>query len=307
MKKTIILGLFFVATTLLVAEPAITSTSLNFVAATTLEAKVTLTEAVKIPLLQGSSPLTSGNNLRLSGGIELSPVSVNGILGATLTPIAFLQFSAGASVGSGWNIPIANGLRMNEPVLDGLGVHTGERELTGSAFDGIVWSAKAGGTFQFDFAAIFPGDWNHVVIQSYHGVKYRANTAAGADDSWLYEADGGENRNGLAYYGNGFLGYQMPLFVSMAGILLEYDLKIYGTKGSDAWGENLGMYTVGPMVNFSITDRLSVAVLAQMQSSRKWTEETADYKFYQDRRVVKDNPLELIFYRAALNATWQLR
>jgi hypothetical protein len=147
-------------------------TSLNFVLASTLEMKAKLTETVTIPMLRGDGALTKDNSLKLSGAAELSPVSVNGTFKATLTPIAFLQFSASGGVGTGWNIPIASGLRMVEPVGD----H--DVKKSDASFDGVVWYGEGGGLFQFDLAAIAPGEWNHVVFQTYHLARYRALSSA---------------------------------------------------------------------------------------------------------------------------------
>lgn len=283
------------------------TTSLGFVAATTLEAKVKLVQSVKIPLLAGNNPLTSGNNLNLKGAFELSPVSINGTFDAAFTPVAFLVFSAGAGIGSGWNIPIANGLRINEPEKDGTGALTGNRELVGGPFDGAVWYGKAGATFQFDLAAVMPGDWNHVVFQTYHEAKYRALTSASADDSWLYEADSGENRNGLNYYGNYVLGYQMPLFINMVALLIEEDLYLYDTANRANWGDDLGRWNIGTIMNFQPTEKLSLALIVQMSTQRKFKDSTGDNDFYQSRVIVDSNPLVLKFYRAAINGTYRLK
>lgn len=283
------------------------STSLGFVAATTLEAKVKLVQSYKIPFLAGGNALTSGNNVNLKGAFELSPVSVNGTFDVAVTPIAFLVFSAGAGVGSGWNIPIANGLRTNEPAKDANGVLTGKRELTGAAFDGAVWYGKAGATFQFDFAAIVPGDWNHVVFQTYHEAKYRALTSAGSDDSWLYEADSGENRNGLNYYGNYVLGYQMPIRLNMVALLVEEDLYLYDTDNRANWGDDLGRWNIGGIFNFQATEKLSLALIVQMSTYRKFKDSTGDNEFYQSRVIADSDPLGLKFYRAAINGTYVLK
>lgn len=280
------------------------STSLNFIAATTLETKVKLIETLTVPCLAGDSALTSGNNAQFKFGAELSPVSVNGTVEARLTPIAFLQFVAGGSVGSGWNIPLANGMRKNDPVLDSAGNHTGSRELVGGPFDGMVCSVKGGGLFQFDLAAVVPGDWNHVVFQSYHAAQYRALTSASPDESWLYEADEGENRNGWSYYGNYFLGYQMPLRLNMVGMLFEEDLYLYNKSGSSDWGDDMSRWTFGPMLNFKVSKNVEAALLSQWRTRRNFTAETENYDFYQDRRVTGTRHVD--FYRAALNVTVKL-
>jgi len=283
------------------ADAATTGLDLNFVLATTLEAKVKITGTVTVPFLAGSGALTSGNNIAFKIGGELSPVSINGTVETVLTPAAFLQFLAGGSIGSGWNLPIANGLRMNERT------GTKDSELTGGAFSGLVWSAKAGGVFQFDFAALKPGDWNHLVFQTSHVARYRALSSANSTDSWLYEADKGENRNGWNYYGAYFIGYQMPLVLNTAGFLVEEDLYLFDTPDGALWGDDLARWTFGPLLDFTLGERTSAALLVQWHSMRNFTGETEDYGFYQDRRLIDDDRYRMEFYRAALSVTVKLK
>lgn len=289
------------------------STSLSFVFASTLETKLTLTETLTIPFLAGEGALTAGNNLRFELAGELSPVSTNATVLAALTPAAFLEFSTGAGIGTGWNIPIANGLRMNEPEAGADGSLTGERTLADESFGGAVWYWKGGGTFRFDFAAIVPGEWNHAVLQTYHGARYRAYSGAGADDSWLWEADEGENMNGWSYYGNYFAGYAMPIAVDLAGLLLENDTKLYGTDGGDSWGESQPVWTFGPLVNLGFERdkegkaRSSLTALAQWRAVRHFSNDTWENDFYQTRVLNKDDPWKRVFYRAALIYTRKLR
>jgi len=277
------------------------STSLNFVLATTMETKVKLIETITIPFLIGNGALSSGNNLQIKAAAELSPVSVNGTAEFRLTPIAFLQFVAGGSIGSGWNIPIANGLRKTERI------NAHDMEYTGGPLTGIVWIARGGGLFQFDLAAVMPGDWHHVVFQTYHEAKYRALSSASSDESWLYESDSGENRNGWNYYGNYFLGYQMPIVLNTAGVLFEEDLYLVNTDGRSFWGDNLPRLTFGPLFNFTVTKNLALAFLVQAHSVRNFTDETKEFKFYQTRQISDSNRLRVEFYRAALNMTLQIK
>lgn len=274
---------------------------LTATATTKGELKLSGLYSISFPVLQGSSFLTDGNNIKLSMGAELSPVSANAIAEIRLTPIAFLQFFAGASAGTGWNIPIADGLRKNNPAED----H--EQELVGDAFDGVVWMVKGGSLFQFDTAAIVPGEWNHVVFQTTHVLWYRSLTSASSKESWLYEADQGENRNGWNYYANYFVGYKMPIKLNLAGILLEQELNMYTEADRDLWGDDLSRWTVGAMANYAITDRLSLATLVQWRTVRNFTEDTRDYGFYQDRRIQDSDQRSFEFYRAVLTATWLIR
>lgn len=276
------------------------STEFNFVAATTLEMKAKLIETVRVPFLVGDGPLFAGNNLTFKGIAGVSPVSLTGHVQAHWTPIAVLDLYGEAGLGTGWNIPIATGLALTNPGADGLTAFD-KRD-----FGGIVWNAKAGGTLQFDFAAIFPGDWTHVVVQTSHEMKYRAFTGAAAGQAWCYEADDGDNRNGWSYYGSVFLGYQMPIFLDMVGILAEDEMYLYNVAGGDAWGDSLPRYTFGPLFNFRISDRLSIAALVQGRTRRTYSSGT-EKTYYEYRVVDQANPLHIEFYRAALNLTYRIK
>lgn len=192
--------LFFVTVFYATAEDGVDTSQLITVNVTTrMELQFKFTQTFIFPVFAGMHPLTENNNLRLDLSADITPVSVNGTAEFVLTPVAFLQLVAGGAIGSGWNIPLADGLRINEPGRNPDGTLDGSNELTGDAFDGFVWTVKGGGVFQFDLAAVKPGDWNHVVFRTYHGLRYRALTTAGADDSWVYENDTGEERNGWWY------------------------------------------------------------------------------------------------------------
>lgn len=277
-----------------------TSLSLNIVATSIGEAKVSLFHTRAYPCLQGGGPLTRDNSLDLTLGAAVSPLSVNGLAEVRLTPIAFLQVFSGVSAGSGWNLPIADGLRMNERKDE----H--DNALTGGAFEGLVLSARAGGVFRFDLASLFPGEWNHVVFQTSHEARYRRYTAAKEDESWLFEADTGENRNGWVYASSWFAGYAMPLKVSMAGVYMETEMALYQTAGGKLWGENLVRFVFGPLVNIDLTRKVSTALLAQWHTERIFTRETANYGFYQDRRMAEGESRSVSFYRLVLNATVKL-
>lgn len=256
---------------------------LAFTFATTLETQLKYTHSLEI---------TDGLGAQLWA--SASPVSTKLGLKGRWLPLPFLVFSAEATAGTAWNIPIANGLALNER-----GASTGDQNLIPADFGGLVWSVEAGGTFQFDLAAIVPGDWNHIVFLSYHGAKYRAFTGADADVSWLVESDTGENRNGWNYYGNAFLGYQMPLRLNTIGFLAEADLYLYDTAGREAWGDHLPRWTIGILGNVTLGPRLSLALIVQAQSERQYTQATKDFDYYQDRILATETP-SWAWYRAAM-------
>jgi hypothetical protein len=268
------------------------------------EAKIGFVQGFTFPVLRGESFLTADNNLRTTFTAELSPISVDGIVEGVLTPLAFLQIAAGFRIGSGWNIQLFGG------DLYGIGINRGgdggKAETSGAAFDGIQWKAHFGGALQFDLAAVFPGDWHHVVFRSYHEINYRAYSAASKSDSWFLENDAGENRNGFAWYGNFLIGYQMPTFFNTAAILVEMNKFLYDTPNRDSWGDELILWTFSAVFNFTVTDRIGAALIPQWRTVRNYTNPNAGTLFYQNRIQDKSNPLKLEFYRIAAILSFKL-
>ena len=277
------------------------STILDIMAATTIELKAILRHNITAPFLAGEGVLTRGNNIRGSFVFDITPVSLNASAEAVWTPLAILQLTAGMKAGSGWSLTLGNfsayGIGKNVRV----GAH--EEGYSGSPFEGLIWSGKAGAALQFDFAALFPGDWNHVVVRAYNEFFYRANTAANSTDSWYFENDFGENRNGWKYYASYLLGYQMPIFFNTFALLAELEKNLYNTPGGDAWGDSLGYWKLAGLFNFTITKWFSAALIVQFRSMRNYTPATKDY-FYQDRVLVTSDPRRFEFYRAAINVTF---
>jgi len=280
------------------------SSELTLQISTAPEAKLSFTERFRFPFLRGESPLTKDNNFGIALGAEISPISLNGIAEIVWTPIAFFQLAAGGRIGSGWNISLfgadIHGIGLNSPDMAGGAVHDG------SAFDGLLWKAQAGGTLQFDMAALFPGDWHHVVAQSYHEINYRGYTRAKAGESWYYEGDNGENLNGLNYYGNLLIGYQMPIFFNMAALLAEADLYLYDTPNRNKWGEDKIRWTFSGIFGFTITKRIDLALIAQFRTRRNYQESAWQDLYYQNRNIDPSNPISLEFYRVAAALTFKL-
>jgi hypothetical protein len=267
------------------------------------EAKLSFTHRITFPFLQGNSPFTANNNLAFAFACEVSPISVNGLAEAIWTPIAFLELSAGGRMGSGWPLNLLGndiyGIGLNQPGFFCKSVYNGK------AFDGLLWKAQAGGAVQFDLAAIFPGEWNHVIGRSYHEINYKGYTRAKTGQSWYFEGDEGENINGFNYYGNLLIGYQMPIFLNLVGLLAEMDLYLYDTPGRKRWGDDIIRWTFSGIFSFTITEKIGVALLAQFRTRRNFVEPYWRDLYYQYRTVNYSNPLRLEFYRVAAAITYQ--
>jgi len=292
------------------AQPE-TSTDLGLQISTLPEAKLTLSQGLTFPFLQGKGPLTIGNNINTVFRAEVTPISLNGIAEANFTPIAFFMLSGGGLVGSGWNIPsLGYGIGINRPAD---GSPPREAEIDGSAFDGLFWKAWGAGTLQFDLAALVPGDWNHILFQSRQEIRYSAYTRAGPDDAWVFESDDAENKNGLTYHASYVLGYSMPLspVLDTVAFMAEMRKNLYDTPGGDFWGESLGKWVFSGLFNFSIHPRFSTALAIQMLTSRNYG--SSDFQtdrdhYYQDFELkTEGGSRRVLFYRAALLMNYKLR
>lgn len=178
-----------------------------------LELRSTFSYRYSIPVPFGTNPLVSGNTLKLIGAVELTPVSVAIEPYVEFTPIAFLVFSSGMKVGTGWDFIGINGF--------------GNYNKDTGKYDSVTpfkdWRLQLWlqGLFQFDLAALMPGDWNHVVTQASYKVMYTSNTSQPEKLPWCWQGSGGLV-NGWEYYSSVVLGYQMPLMIQMAALQFEF-------------------------------------------------------------------------------------
>ena len=242
------------------------------------ELKASIKHSLIWPMLVGSGPLQKDNNFQLDLEGELSPVSINGIVSGNLTPIAFLEIGAGGAIGTGWNIGF-NGLGRNLPGVN-------NEKAQSEPFSGLVYRLWLETTFQFDIAAVMPGDWNHVLIAAIPKLQYMAYTGANEDEAWQYEADSGMNYNGLKFHGTYFVGYQMPIKVNTVGVLIEtsqyIDKNADLSKMSDTngWGSDFVELMISPLATIELNEKSELTVLLQFEKKRDYTDETIGYRYF---------------------------
>jgi hypothetical protein len=265
------------------------------------EIQFLLTHRIRVPFLAGSGPMTSGNNVTFSFTAALTPVSTRLEARANLTPIAFLDVFAGAMIGTGWDIGLFNGMGLN---ADGTG------NPKSASFQGVVTESWAGGTFQFDLAALVPGDWTHVVTLISPKLQYAWFSGADRGEAWMWEADNGENFNGFMFYGTYFLGYQMPLALDTVGLLMETEQNLGYVKDLDAddpadWGSDYLQITVSPVFGFTLSQTGSLSVLLQFRRERLYSEAdtTIFANYFRNRNEVGTC---WDFYRIAFSYVLQL-
>jgi len=265
-------------------------------------AKLIFTEQLTFPLLQGESPLTEDNNIALALTAEISPISLNGLAEVIWTPAAFLLFSTGGRIGSGWNLNLF-GSNIYGIGLNRAGI-AGNSEHSGSAFDGFLWKVQTGVTVQFDSAALSPGEWHHVVVRSYHEINYRGYSRAKDGESWYYEDDDGENCNGFNYFGNLLVGYEMPLFIDLAALLVEADLYLYDTPGRERWGDDKIRWTLSGAFGFSFGKQIDLMLAVQFRTRSNYQESNWQELYYRNRSIDASKPLRFEFYRIAAILTY---
>lgn len=277
------------------------STNINFVANWPLEARLTVTETIKVPVLNFDNPFMRGNNIAFKLGAAVTPVTLEGKFDIVWTPIAFLEVYGGASIGSGWSIKLLgrniHGLALN--------LNNGGETLKKPVnFTKAFYTANFGTALQFDLGAIIPTDWTHVIFRTDQYFLYRGVTGVGASDSWVIMDDYGENRNGFSYYGTYLIGYQLPLPMNMIAFRLETKKTFFSTSGildKSVWGEDRFDVVFGPIISFKPIDQLSILLIVQFENIHAYTNGTKDdTKFYQTRIIDKSKGDTIRFKRVGV-------
>jgi len=239
-------------------------TDMSLVFSTIGEIQFGFEKKIIFPFLQGSSGMTSDNNITQRLGVEVTPVSINILADTIWTPIAFLKLSLGSQAGSGWNY------NMFGTCLNGMSLYrfaefeNPQEQATGSGLDGVVWNVHFGTTLQFDLAAVFPGAWNHVVSKFENSLSYQNYTKARGDEQWYFKADDGINQNSFGYYFSGFLGYQMPIIFNMAGIQFELSLPFYNPQSSKSLFDREPEMLCSLVTEFTLNRHFNIMAITQL-------------------------------------------
>lgn len=245
-----------------------------------VELKAALSFSERVPFLAGGGPLFSGNGIEGKAILELSPVSSNGVVRLSFTPIAFLAFEAEAGIGTGWSFGPFQGLGLN-PADSG-------KEIELRSFGGAVWRAAGAAVFQFDFAAVAPGKWNHIVFLAAAKTEYRSFTGASEGEAWLWEGDKGQSFNGTKLYGTCVLAYRLPFALDLVGFMLESEewlgeVRDYSTMGDGGWGSDFRQLQASGLVNFALGKADSLSLLFQFERKPDWTDSTTRSRYFGDR------------------------
>ena len=133
--------------------------------------------AYTLPFLRGNDEFTKENHIVFNTGLEVTPVSVAPVASITVSPIAFLEFAIGGTVGTGWSIgDLFQGMAKYEAAKPEY------KNLTPFAHWLLYGWASA--CLMFDLAAVWDGDWHHVVATATYKAGYKKMTGTNAD-IWL--------------------------------------------------------------------------------------------------------------------------
>ena len=242
------------------------------------ELKTTFNAECSIPAPLGKHFLLKDSNVRIKTAFELCPVTVRPLVSVSFTPLPFLVFSTGASIGTGWSAFGFKGLcKLDE---NGKIIKKSIEYENLTPFGNYYYDFWFSGLFQFDTGAIFPGDWTHAVMQASYTVSYVGVTGVDDGKIWLWQLVR-NNCNGWRYTANFVLGYQMPLPLSMIAVNTD----VYALFNSDDYGIYSSRYngdftnvTISPMLKFDFSKKDSLFVLFEFKKRRSFEEEHSESK-----------------------------
>ncbi len=206
-------------------------------------AKATWKSTYTIPTPLGQSELLSGANIELNGSLEISPLSIRPIASVSFTPLPFLVFDAGASIGSGWNML----------GFEGFCKYNGNTYKNLTPFAHYYHEHWVGATFQFDTGEIFEGDWTHVLMLANYQMIYKGITGLKKGELWAWQTTEGY-ANGLGYEFIALLGYQMPKFIDLIGVMAD----MYGNYSKKDFGDYADTFGKFMTVELNILARLAI-------------------------------------------------
>ena len=245
-----------------------------------IEARETLKAVYTIPT-PGNNFLTEGNKISFEGALALTPVSLTPKFSVSYTPVAFLNLSAGAEIGTGWEIL---GIK-SMSCYDKEEAEYKQQDAFGTYFYKF-WACP---TVMFDLAAVWPGDWHHVVAVASWELNYSALAGADDDDElFQWETTPGK-KAGAGISQNYILGYQMPYKLNLVG--LKFNVDGYLFKNIDdqyrKYKIDYKTYSLAGVFSVQFTEKDSLFGLVEFRTRRSYEE----FSKYHDDGESKYEPL----------------
>lgn len=229
-----------------------------------------------MPFLQADNMLMEDNSLTLEAALQVSPVTVTPSLSVTVSPLAVLELSVGGEAGSGWSWDFFN--------FQGAGEYSLEKQkyVGFSPFEHWYLHGWASATLMFDTGAIWEGDWTHVVMVATYEVGYQKMT--GTSNVWQWKSSSYPMANGWIYRQEYFLGYQMPLPLSIVGVDVElsghYSASDFAVSGIDeSYDGDFMRIDISLVAQYKLdkAGKNAIGMYACVSSRRSFAEEWKDW------------------------------
>ena len=223
-----------------------------------------------IPVPFSNHPLLRGNTLTLSPAVELTPVSLSPKFDVAFSPIAFLVFYVGGRIGTGWDLAPMG--------VKGLAVFDENSKEYESVvpFASYMYQWYLEGLFQFDLAAVLPGEWNHVVTQTRYKFLYEGLwNAGGHQEFWRWQGTA-EKASGWQYQASVVVGYQMPSLLQLVGVQVEFEGYFDCHDFPDwaqQWEPTFMKVGISPVMNLQFNDKHSLMMQFRFRSRRSFSTE----------------------------------
>jgi hypothetical protein len=252
-----------------------------------VEVVVEFDAAYSLPFLRGDDEFTADNHVTFNMGLEISPVTIAPIAQITVSPIAFLELAIGGTAGTGWNT-----FGLFQGMAKYSAIEPEYKDLTPFAHWYLYGWASA--CLMFDLAALWEGDWHHVVATATYKAGYQKLTGTEAD-VWIWRTTDGL-ASGWVYEQEYFVGYQMPLKLSMIGIGAtlsgHYKSSDYGNYSSNYKGDFMTI-DIWSMAEIALSKKDKLYVLLDFESRRSFREK---YKDIEHEPLMTYSGREWIFY-----------
>ena len=225
----------------------------------------------KIPLNFGESIVFQDANITFSGELNLTPVTYENQLIVYFSPSPVLTLSLESVAATGWSLFGTAGLSKYNVGTDSYDALT--------PFKDWKYSFAGKAELKFDFGALFPGDWTHVVTKASYTVRYEACTAAKSHEPWA--AIGAETANGLTYSATFVLGYILPFKLNLVGVAANFRGHFSGSDFGEYDSNYDGDFTeisVALQSVIKLTEKNELQIGATFPSRRAFAQKTEDDK-----------------------------
>lgn len=222
-----------------------------------------------IPTPFGEGALVQDNNVSLGAKLLLSPVTIMPTVSVSFTPIAFFNVSAGAAIGTGW--------QLFGGTFEGFLGHDGKSEYKQfDAFQTWLYQFWGNATLMFDMAAVLPGEWNHIVALASFDFRYWGIAGEHSGTEVFKWQNTANLAQGTRFDINVLVGYQMPITLSMVGINFEWSGYFDGDKAFGKAHENFNgdfvQVDINPLVQLSFTKKDVLTIMLNFSSRRSFEE-----------------------------------